>query len=427
MIARTVIPSGAREPFRVLWRRTTGSLVAVAPRDDIGTGSTRAAKTALIALVRMAVAVAVFLVAGCATAPLPGPPPGSSARAPYDAPPSAKDDITIALDDYAARSLLALLSKDHFDPVEAKLLEVLPAVKVAIRESNRPPETFERDLAAAFDEQARITMFDFRKIRDDRSRWNAFLSALSAKQDEVTRKAAARAAALLPADIAVSVTTPISLTFGLPGRADHVLATGENGERMTVIDLARALAEEETAGPPEQLEHFSRMLASEAYQRAWAAYRATSAPWQKHDLGLKQLEPLLREVAESGPVALYGVDQNFFPLSTWLKDRMTASLDELNRVAERLVSTEGDLDQRVSLSAEVRRPDFVARVAAPAGAFLADGIIQTLGLEAYRTALAAGPRAFFEAYEKAAQQRGKQLIPLSKTIRDTLAAAGKTS
>jgi hypothetical protein len=222
----------------------------------------------------------------------------------------------------------------------------------------------------------------------------------------------------------VTVTTPISLTFGLPGRADHVLATGESGERMTVIDLARALAEEETSGPQAQLDHFSRMVASEAYQRAWAAYRAASAAWQKHDLGLKQLEPLLREVAESGPVALYGIDPNFFPLSMWLKDRMTASLDELNRVAERLVSTEGDLDQRVSLSAEVRRPDFVSRVAAPAGAFLADGIIQTLGVEAYRTALAAGPRAFFEAYEKAAQQKGKQLIPLSKTIRDTLQGAG---
>ncbi len=213
------------------------------------TSATRAASRAFGAPVLMAVAV---LVVGCATAPLPGPPPGSSARAPYDAPPAAKDDITINLDDRAARSLLALLSKDRFDPVEAKLLEVLPAVKLAIRESNRPPETFERDLAAAFDEQARIAMFDFRKIRDERSRWNAFLSALSAKQDEITRKAATRAAALLPADIAVSVTTPISLTFGLPGRADHVLATGESGERMTVIDLARALAEEETAGPPEQ-------------------------------------------------------------------------------------------------------------------------------------------------------------------------------
>ena len=369
---------------------------------------------------------AAVLAAGCATAPLPGPPPGSSVRAPYDAPPAAgvRDDITINLDDRAARSILALLSKYRFDPVEAKLLEVLPAVKVAIRESNRPPETFERDLAAAFDEQTRIAMFDFRRIRDDRTRWGAFLSALSAKQDEITRKAATRAVSLLPADIAVTVTTPISLTFGLPGRADHVLATGESGERMTVIDLARALAEEETSGPQAQLDHFSRMVASEAYQRAWAAYRAASAAWQKHDLGLKQLEPLLREVAESGPVALYGIDPNFFPLSMWLKDRMTASLDELNRVAERLVSTEGDLDQRVSLSAEVRRPDFVSRVAAPAGAFLADGIIQTLGVEAYRTALAAGPRAFFEAYEKAAQQKGKQLIPLSKTIRDTLQGAG---
>jgi hypothetical protein len=389
-------------------------------------GGSRAARTAPGSLLLSALVLATVLGPGCATAPLPGPPPGSSARAPYDAAPSTnlKDDITITLDDHAARSILALLSKDRFDPVEAKLLEVLPAVKVAIQESNRPPETFERDLAAAFDEQTRITMFDFRKIRDDRSHWDAFFSALSAQQDEMTRKAATRASVLLPADIVVMITTPIALTFGLPGRADHVLATGESGERLTVIDLARALAEEQTSGPPAQLEHLSRMLASEAYQRAWAAYRTASTAWQKHDLGLKQLEPLLREVAESGPVALYGVDQNFFPLSTWLKDRMTASLDELNRVAERLVSTEGDLDQRVSLSAEVRRPDFIARVAAPAGAFLADGIIQTLGVEAYRAALAAGPRAFFEAYQKAAQQKGKQLIPLSKTIRDTLGAAG---
>ena len=164
----------------------------------------------------------------------------------------------------------------------------------------------------------------------------------------------------------------------------------------------------------EQIEHLTRLFAADAYQRAWTAYRAESPAWQKRDPGLRQLEPLLREVAEAGPVALYCVDQNFFPLSLWLKDRMKASLDELNRVAEHLVSTEGDLDQRVSLAAEVRRPDFVSRVAAPAGAFLADGIIQTLGIEAYRAALAQGPRAFFEAYDKASQQKGRQLIPLAR-------------
>src|SRR5262249_15666891 len=99
----------------------------------------------------------VLVAAGCATtAPPPGPAPGrSTARAPYDAPAASKADITIDLDERAARSILALLSKDHFDPVEAKLLEVLPAVKVAIRESNRGSETFERDLAASFDEQTR--------------------------------------------------------------------------------------------------------------------------------------------------------------------------------------------------------------------------------------------------------------------------------
>jgi hypothetical protein len=381
----------------------------------------RPASAATTAPVLVALALSA---ARCATAPLPGPPPGSTARAPYDSAPGFKGDIAITLDLRAARSILALLSKDRFDPVEAKLLEVLPPVKLAIRDSNRPPETFERDLAAAFDEQTRIAMFDFRKIRDDRSRWDALLSALGTREQEITRQAANRAASLMPADRPVSVTTSIALTFGLPGRADHIVVLGEGAERLTVIDLARALSEEEASAQAEQIEHLTRLFAADAYQRAWTAYRAESPAWQKHDPGLRQLEPLLREVAEAGPVALYSVDQNFFPLSLWLKDRMKASIDELNRVAEHLVATEGDLDQRVSLAAEVRRPDFIARVAAPAGSFLADGIIQNLGIEAYRTALAEGPRAFFEAYDKAAQQKGKQLIPLSKVIRDTLAGTG---
>ncbi|HEY7575638.1 MAG TPA: hypothetical protein VIB08_10775 [Thermoanaerobaculia bacterium] len=366
---------------------------------------------------------ALLLAAGCATAPPPEPIPGTSVRAPYDSPPAADSQVTISLDLRAARSILAVLSKERYDPAEAKLLEILPAVRLAIQDSNRPPETFERDLAASFDEQTRIAVFDFRRIREDRSHWDALLSSLGSREEELTRQAATRAAALLPADRPVSVTVPIALTFGLPGRADHILAPADGPDSMTVIDLARALSEEEQASPAEQVEHLSRLIASEAYQRAWAKYRAESPAWQKRDPELQQLEPLVRETAESGPVALYGIDPNFFPLSLWLKDRMKASLDELNRVAERLVSAEGELDQRVSLAAEVRRPDFVSRVAAPAGSFLADGIIQTLGVDAYRAALAAGPKAFFETYDKASQQKGRQLIPLAKAFRERLAPA----
>jgi hypothetical protein len=106
----------------------------------------------------------------------------------------------------------------------------------------------------------------------------------------------------------------------------------------------------------------------------------------------------------------------------WLKEPMKASLDELNRVADRLVSTEGDLDSRMGIAAEINRPEFASRVAGPAGAFLADGMIQTLGLDAYRAALSGGPRAFFETYDRASQQKGRALIPLGKAIRDRLAA-----
>ncbi|MEP6994540.1 MAG: hypothetical protein ABI968_08480 [Acidobacteriota bacterium] len=371
---------------------------------------------------RLLGAALLLVAAGCATAPLPSAPPGSASRAAYDLPAAATGEIAIVLDMRAARSILALLSKDRFDPAEAKLLQSLPAVRFAIRDSNRPPETFERDVAAGFDDQARIAMFDFRKIREERSRWDALLATISAQEPELVRRATARAAALLPADHPVSVRVLIDLTFGLPGRADHILVESDDKpEGTTLIDLARALSEVAASSPTEQMEHLSRLMASQAYQRAWIAYRASSPAWQKHDPELGQLEPLLRSVAEAGPVSLYAVDENFFPLSLWLKDRMKSSLDELNRVADRLVSTEGDLDQRVALAAEIRRPDFASRVAGPAGAFLADGIIQNLGVDAYRAALSAGPRAFFETYERASRQKGRQLIPLAKVIQDRLA------
>jgi hypothetical protein len=83
---------------------------------------------------------------------------------------------------------------------------------------------------------------------------------------------------------------------------------------------------------------------------------------------------------------------------------MRTSLDDLNRVADKLLETEGDLDARVSLASEVRRPDFAARVAGPAGAFLA-----TASSRVRRRRLSdrarGGPKAFFTAYDKARRRR----------------------
>jgi len=353
-----------------------------------------------------------------------GPAPGSLSRAPYDAPPASAATIPIRLDLRAAREILATLSRDRFDPAEAKSLEALPAIGAAIRDSQRPAEVFERDLAAAFEEQSRVAVFDFRKIREERSSWEEMLAAIGSREAELTRSAASRALALLPADLRVSVPVEIDLTFGLPGREDHlVLPDAEGGGRRVVVDLARALSDVHGSPAPEQLQHLSRLMAGEAYQPAWAVYRAGSAAWQKRDPALGPLEPLLRAGAEVGPSALYTVNENFFPMSVWLKEPMKASIDEFNRVAERLASAEGDLDQRVQLAAEVRRPEFASRVAGPAGAFFADGITQTLGIDAYRTTLSGGPRAFYEAYDRAAVQKKRELIPLAKVIRDRLSTA----
>ena len=371
-------------------------------------------------------ALLAAFAAGCASKaaapPTFAPRPGGGPAAPYDNPPAGNSRITITIDMRAAREILALLGQASFSPAAAKQLETLPAVELAIADSNRPPETFERDLAAAFDEQARVSMFDFRRIRDERSRWQELLSLISSSEAELTKMASDRARALIPADRPISVTLPIYLTFGLASRADHIALPGAGGaEWGVVIDLSRALADSEASAPASQIQHLARLMAAEAYKRAWAEYRAGSAAWHKSDPSLGQLEPLLRIVAEAGPVALYNVDENFFPLSVWLKGPMQSSIDELNRVADQLVSTEGDLDQRMAVAGEIRKPEFVSGTAGPAGAFLADGIIQTFGVDSFRTTLSQGPRAFFDAYDRAADQQGKALIPLSKAIQDRLA------
>jgi hypothetical protein len=163
-------------------------------------------------------------------------------------------------------------------------------------------------------------------------------------------------------------------------------------------------------------------MAAQAFLRVWAEYRTASPAWQKRDASLGQLEPLLRRVAEAGPVAIYNVDENFFPLAVWLKQPMKDSIDELNRYADRLTATGGDLDARMEIAAEIQKPAFTADLAGPSGAFLADGIVEGAGVDGYRAALAAGPRAFFEAYDRASQKKGGGLVPLSKAIRQQLAA-----
>ncbi|HTR02974.1 MAG TPA: hypothetical protein VMN82_07235 [Thermoanaerobaculia bacterium] len=355
-----------------------------------------------------------------AAARVPGPP---ISRAPYDGPPTENVAVTVTLDLTAARDLLALLSAPQLDAERAKALEELPAVQAAIRESRRPAEVFEKDLVSAFDEKARPTVFDFHRIREESGRWKALLETIAAREADLTKMASDRARALLPGDRRMAVTETIYLTFGLPGRADHVAVPSANGAGWyVVIDLARALADVQGSAPADQVKHLARLMAGEAYQRAWAEYRAGSAAWQKRDASLGQLEPLLRRVAEAGPIALYSVDENFFPLAEWLRQPMRTNLDDLNRFADHLMAKGQDLDARMEVAAEIQKPEFTSNLAGPAGAFLSDAIVEGLGLDAYRSALAAGPRAFFEAYDRASQKKGSGLILLAKPIREQLAA-----
>src|SRR5262249_52335114 len=103
----------------------------------------------------LSLAIAAALVgAGCSSSSSPGAKtaaPIPASRSPYDAPPAAAHSIQIQIDEKTAQEILGTLSRQKFEPADAKVLEEMPAVRLTIQDSTRPPEVFERDLAAAFD------------------------------------------------------------------------------------------------------------------------------------------------------------------------------------------------------------------------------------------------------------------------------------
>jgi hypothetical protein len=369
-------------------------------------------RAALLLVVAMAVACAW---ASGSKAPAAAP----AQKTPYDAAPAAAHAIDVQIDARAAREILESLSRPRLDVQDAKLLEDLPAVRLAIQDSLRTADVFERDFAAAFDENSRTSVFDFRTIRQERDRWRVLLDAVASREKDLVRLATQRAAALLPGDRAVSAKVRVYFSFGLAGLADHLVLASSGGQDIMVVDLARALGEATGEPLDSQISRLARLVAGEAFRQAWAIYRRDSPAWRGSRPQTAPIDLFLHSVAEAGPAALFAVDENFFPLSVWLKAPMKRTVEELNHRAERFARAQENLEARVELTTELRRPDFMRQVAGPSGAFLADAIVQMSGLDALRAALQNGPKAFFQAYAKASQA-DKSLIPLTHAITERL-------
>jgi Putative zinc dependent peptidase (DUF5700) len=367
----------------------------------------------------------LLAAAGCASAPAPSgvaPAPSTPGQTPFAAPPAAAHEIRVSIDASAAKEIMGTLARPHFEMSDAKILEGMRPIALTIKDSGRPEDVFERDLAAAWDPETRTAVFDFATIRRERERWQVVLAAVESGKREIEQDAERRAAALLPGDKVVATKLRVDITFGVAGLADHLSVTTPDGAPAIIIDLARALGESEPAPAQNLVSRLVRLIAGELYRQAWAVYREGNPAWTRPLPGLGPIEPLIRVVAEGGPISIFGVDESFFPLSTWLKEPMQRSMNDMNRMGERLVESDADLDARISLLGEIKRSDFRRRVAGPAGAFMEDGIIQAFGLDTLRKALSEGPVAFFQQYDRATKQI-RDLLPLSKEIVERLAAA----
>ena len=162
---------------------------------------------------------AASVALSCAGSAPPSTPAAGAARAPYEAPPAGRHSIEIHVDSRAAVEIFAFLSRPAFDAERVHALGELPAVRLTVQDSRRTLETFERDLAAAFDEETKSVVFDLHSIRAARPRWEALLAAVPSREADLARMAAERAAALLPAGPPVSARLQVYLTFGVAGLA----------------------------------------------------------------------------------------------------------------------------------------------------------------------------------------------------------------
>ena len=376
-------------------------------------------KRLALALAFAGLALCLGCAGGAAPGPASAPAPTGSSRAPYDAPPESGSTVAIRVDAKAARQILEALSRPRLDAADAKVLQDLRAVSLAIRDSTRTPDVFERDFALAFQSENQPAVFDFKSVRDHKDLWQPLLEGVLAREPDLVRLAQRRSASLLPADAAVSVRLDVDFTFALAGLEDDLVVRSPEGSELMIIDFGKALTDSEGASLDAHLSRLSRLIAGEGCRLAWNAYRESSPAWKKADPQLGQLEPLLKMVAGSSPLGLFSVDESFFPLSAWLKDPMKRALDDLNRRADQFAQAQENLDARMELAAELRRPDFARRVAGPIGAFLADAIAQDAGPAGLRAALQAGPRAFFAAYDRAAS-KNRDLTPLAKAIKEKL-------
>ena len=238
-----------------------------------------------------------------------------NAQAPAAAVPAS---VEIKIDTRAAREILATLARPKWEPTDAKLLEDMPAITLAIRDSTRGNEVFERDLKAAFESETRVSVFDFRAVRDARTRWEALVAAVTGKAPDLARMAAARGSALLPTDRPAVAKLDVLFSFGLAGLADHLVVRGADGGEIVVVDLARALGDSEGEPLESRLGRLARLIAAQAFRQAWASYRGNNPAWKKPEPELGPLEPLIRIVAEAGPVATFSVDEFRGALAAWL-------------------------------------------------------------------------------------------------------------
>ena len=336
-----------------------------------------------------------------------GPPLKLTDRTPHD--------LAMRVETTLARDLVTVLEGGTEAPEALRRLRASPIVGKALEAEKNSPEQFFGRLVGA---TAGVTDRIFTPLAASTGPLRALLDAFDVDGKPAASILGKRIALLLPPEPALKVRMTVVPFFGISAFRE-IVPVRDGDDLWLFADLALVL--EGGATPSPKRETILKSLRGAAAEGWRALFDAGGRGKGWEEPKAPGFTALLRQTVLEGPLTLFLVPDDFFPLDVVLAEPIARAFDRWNRAVALLTDPKrGDRD-RAAVLVEGRRGEFWGRFPAVAGLQMSDALLRLAGREAFLAALAAGPREVASLYVAATKK--ERLPQIGREARRELEAA----
>jgi hypothetical protein len=359
-------------------------------------------------LILAAFAAAAALAAGpLAAEGVAGPPFDLAAPTPHR--------LSFTFDTAPARDVLALLGGAPDAPATLRHLKASANATAAIRAEGLSPDDFYGRLVST------IAGTPDPLLKTFVAKIPYFTRVLDAIETDGTPGAVLegrRIASLLPTGTPVTESFVVVPFLGVSGFAE--VATVRDGDRLVLsADLPRLTGDLASAPMPREVVlKLLRAASAEGWRTLFDAHVRKAPAWP--DEKTADFDTLLARTIAEGPMTLFLIPDDFFPIVPLLEEPIVRAYARWNRAADVLLEGKKKESERQELLLNAGKGDFWSHYPAIVGVQMTDALLRLAGREKYLSALAGGPRAVVSLYLEVT--KGKRLPELSKSARKALEA-----